>query len=454
MKTENNSSKILLINPKVEWVSSPAYDRIWPPLSLAYSASFLKKDGFKVEILDANAENIGLETITRKSKNFDKIFVTTSTLDKWQCPEPYIKPVLKLVKNLREVNPNIFVVGSHGTMRPKELLNLTKARAIIRGEPELTMLEICKNEKLENIRGITYRKKDKIITNLERPLLDLNELPLPAFGLLPMEKYYYEILGYNFTLLEASRGCPYNCIYCNKVMFGNKCRKKTSNRVMEEIEYVIENFNIKNAYFIDLDFCVNNKLVKQLCDFLIKEKYDFNWTCQTRFDTVNYELLLKMKKAGCEIIHFGVESGSPKILDLMNKGITVNQMKKGMKMVNKAGIKTVCFFMFGFPSETREDMKMTINFAKELNPNYASFHIAVPYPGTKFYETVSDKLDIRELFPYFYGNLQELERIRKTAYRSFYLRPKYFITRLEEGEFKLLFKQIKLFLRSVTIDKG
>ena len=451
---KSTSNKILLINPKISWINSPTYDRIWPPLSLAYSATILEKNGLNVEIMDANAQNITPQEIIRTSKSFDKIFFTTSPLDKWQCPEPNIKSNFELIKEISKVNPDINVIGAHGTVKPKETLQLTNAKTIIMGEPEETILDICKEKNLKKIDGIAYKENGKIIINKKRKSVDINKLPLPAFHLLPMEKYEYEILGKNFTLFEGSRGCPFSCSYCFKSVYSKENRVKAPEKLISEVKYSIENYNVKKGYFIDLEFSINRNLVVQICDFLIKQKYDFNWTCQTRFDTIDYNLLKKMKEAGCKIIHFGVESGSQKILDKTNKQITVEQMKKTMKIIKKAKIKTVCFFMFGLLGETNEDMEMTIKLAKELNPTYASFHIAVPYPETEFYNQIKGKIKTEDLFPAFYGDKDELEKIRKKAYYEFYLRPDYLIKRIARGDLSLLFKQIKLFMKYMNRNKG
>ena len=409
----------------------------------------VERKGFNAEISDANAENLSSEKIIQKAREFDKIFITTSTLDKWQCYEPNIQSCIELIKQIQKINSNVFLIGAHGTMKPNDLQKLTNVKAVIRGEPELTILDICNDKNLKDVKGITYKKNGKIVSNSDREPLDLNKLALPAFHLLPMNKYYYEIMGNDFTLFESSRGCPFSCTYCFKSMYGKERRQKSLDKITEEVRYGIEKFGIKNAYFIDLEFCLNKKLVESLCDFLIKEKYDFNWTCQTRFDTIDADLLKKMKKAGCSIIHFGVESGSQKILDKINKKLTIQQIKKGMKLVKKSNIKTVCFFMFGLPTETKTDIDMTIKLAKELNPTYASFHIAVPYLGTQFYEEIKSELDERGLFPLAYGNQKELEKIKKKAYRKFYLRPGYVFSRISQGELKLLIKQLKLYSNSI-----
>jgi len=440
------SERILFISPLMEDPSEmPIYNRIWPPLDLANCAALLEENGFIAEILDANTERLSNKDICKKAKEFDKIFITTSTIDRWQCPHLNLTPVLKLITEMRKSDIAFHIMGTHGTIMPKEILKLTGAKALIRGEPELTVLDICKRRDLSKVKGITYKKGNKIISNPDRPLLDMDELPMPAFHLLKLNKYFYEILGGNFMLFEGSRGCPFSCIYCLKKMYGCGYRKKSPEKLIREVERAIS-LGAKNAYFIDLEFNINRQLVEKLCDFLIEKKYDFKWTCQTRFDTIDMNILLKMKRAGCKIIHFGIETGSPKIMQTIDKKITIERIRNSMKLVKKAGIRSVCFFMFGIPGETKEDMEMTIKLAKELNPDYASFHTATPYPGTRLYELTKNKLG-KGMFPPTCGNEKELKKVVNKAFISFYLRPRYIFSRLRQGDIKLLFRQVNLFFR-------
>jgi len=446
--------KIALINPSYEYPVVKKerfiyYNKLWPPIDLANCAALLEKEGFEVKIVDANAERIAPEKVAEAVKGFSKIFITSSPLDRWQCPHPNITPFVEAVKEIKsKANADIFAMGTHGTVRPNEILEMTEATAVIRGEPELTALEICKNMELEKVKGLTFKKNGKIITNPERESVDLNSLPIPAYHLLPLEKYFYEFLGGRFMLFEGSRSCPFSCIFCLKKTYGNY-RKKSSEKLIKEVETAVEKFKIKNAYFIDLEFTVNRKLVEDLCDFLIEKKYDFKWCCQARFDTVDKELLEKMKKAGCKLIHYGVETGSERIMKMINKKITLEQIERGMKVTKEVGIPTACFFMFGFPSETREDMEKTVQLALKLNPTFASFHLTIPYPGTDFYEMIEPG---DELFPSIYTGEysgEELKNMINSAFRRFYFRPSYVISRLKEGNYGMLLKQFKLFISHI-----
>lgn len=446
--------KVLLINPRWDYkvgTEGPVYNRTWPPLSLANCATLLEREGFKVEVLDANALKISLAEVGKYARDFDKVFITSSTLDNWVCPKITLEPFLKTTAKLKEVTKELYVIGAHGTVRPNELLELTGARAVIRGEPEITTLRLCKEKDLFKIEGITFRRNGKIISNRPAELVDLKDLPMPALHLLPMEKYRYEILGNNFTLLEASRGCPYKCIFCLKVMYGDRYRTKSVNKLVKEIDCAINNYGVKTAYFIDIEFTLNTSLVEGLCDFLIEKRYDFKWCCQTRPDAVERNLLGKMKQAGCELIHFGVETGSPEIMGLISKQTTLEKVKDGIKMAKGAGIQTACFFMLGLPGETTKEMKKTIKFAKKLDPTYVSFHIAVPYPGTKFHQMLDEKSGF-ELFPKCCSekhSLTELRRMTRKALLSFYLRPSYICTRIFKTNLNFLWSQFKIFLAYV-----
>jgi radical SAM superfamily enzyme YgiQ (UPF0313 family) len=337
-------------------------------------------------------------------------------------------------------------MGAHGTLKPEEILEYTNAEAVIRGEPEQTVLEICKNRDLSKIKGVTFKVEGKIISNDDREPLNLDQLPIPSYHLLPLDKYFYEVLGDRFMLFEASRGCPYQCNYCQKEMFKGY-RRKSSKNLINEVKTAIQNHGVKTAYFIDLEFTVNRKLVLDLCDFLIANDYDFKWCCQTRLDSIDLTLLKRMKDAGCSLIHYGVESGSERIMKLINKKITLQKIEEGLKLTQKAKIKSACFFMIGLPSETKEDMKKTIDFANHLNPTYASFHIWTPYPGTYFYDLVKE--DLTGLFPEAYTKeltLNELQKMVNKALIKFYLRPNYAISRLVQGDVISLVKQLRLFL--------
>jgi len=446
--------KILIVNPlQVHLVNKKGkiYNRVWTPLSEANCAALLEKEGHEVVIIDANAERLGADEVARSASGFDKIFITSSTLDRWQCPVIDLGPFLSYVKRLREVSDEIYIIGAHGTVRPEEMLTLAGAKAVIRGEPELTVLELCRNNDLSKVKGISYKSNGEVINNEPQDLLDLEKLPLPSFHLLPMEKYSYEVLGRNFVLLEGSRGCTSMCSFCLRNMYGKKLRVKSPQKLINEIETVIKKFHVRNAYFMDLEFTANRALVEEMCDYLIKQKYDFKWTCQTRFDLIDEALLDKMKRAGCDLIHFGVEAASDVALKSLFKGITIEKIKQGMKMMKRLNMRSACFFLIGAFGSTEEDIQEIINFAKTLNPTYALFHIAIPYPGTKFYTDVLENggfFSDSNLFPEAYVGrvpLNKIKALTRNAYIKYYLRPRYILSIIRHGQLKYLYQQAKLF---------
>lgn len=449
--------RILLIRPSWEYPftkEEATYNRIWIPLELATSAAVLEKDGHAVSILDGHALRLPPGEIAERAKSFEKVFVSSSSYDRWQCPNVNITSFLETVNHVRKQNECLYVLGYHGTVKPREILEVTQAKAVIRGEPELTIRELCRNDDLSRVEGITYCKNGEAFCNPDRPLLNMDDLPHPAFHLLDMGLYFYEALGKDFAMFEGSRGCPYSCYFCVLTMFGQKYRRKSPEKLIEEVDRAIQENNVKSAYFMDLEFAVNKKLVHALCDHLIEKDYDFIWTCQTRGDSVDREMLEKMREAKCELIHFGVESGSQTVLDSTNKGITLKSIERGVVMAKEAGIRVVCFFLLGFPGETEDDMKHTIRFAKKLNPHYASFHLVLPYPGTRLYVssgTPGESENIKKgLFPVDYERkvpLPRLEKLLRKAVLEYYLRPSYVWRALKNGTFVSPLKLIHIFFR-------
>jgi len=447
--------KVMLVNPfQVNLVNKKGriYNRTWTPLDLANCAAVLEREGVAVSIIDANAEQMLPAEVARRVKGYDKVFITSTSLDRWQCPQLDINPFLKTVHALNSVVPEVYIMGSHGTVKPVEILRETRARAIIRGEPERTVLDLCNSNPLSEVRGITFDDGHQVVSTPVQKPVNLNELPAPAFHLLPMERYYYEVMGNHFSLFEMSRGCAAHCTFCLLKTYGVGVRRKNVDKVIQEVEYAIKTFGVRNAYFFDLEFTVLREQVIEFCQYLIKKQYDFTWCCQTRLDLVDDELLGLMRRAGCRLIHCGVEASDDRMLQTVNKGITVRAIEEGMQKIKAAGIETACFFIMGFPESTGQDMDDMVRFAKKLNPTYALFHVAAPYPGTKLYEQVKNDPNVRfsddTLFPEAIEGrftASELKAMTRQAHLAYYLRPTYLLSRLAKGEFRALANQLRLF---------
>ncbi|HUU39655.1 MAG TPA: radical SAM protein, partial [Desulfatiglandales bacterium] len=294
-------------------------------------------------------------------------------------------------------------------------------------------------------------RKGEAIYQTTKPVpSDLSKLPAPAFHLIDPSKYLYELLGSPFTLFETSRGCPYKCTFCLKAMYGPGVRFKPIEQIMAEIDMAVTRFGFRYGYFIDLEFTSNRDHAMAVCDELIDRRYPLKWCCQTRADALDAGLLRKMKKGGCSLIHFGVESGSPRILKEIKKGMSGKTIEEGVRLTRDFGIETACFFMLGFPGESTSEMEETLRFAKRLNPTYASFHEATPYPGTILWSASG----VSPVSPYFNMPFSShcegqdpisLEGMLKRAYMSYYLRLSYILDRIRYGSPQSWFCQAKLF---------
>jgi len=451
------SGAILLINPHwtgIRRQKQPQFKRLWQPLDLAIAAALLEKEGFSVHILDNNIERLSPREIGRFSARFDNIFVTSTPYDRWQCPSLDIRFFFNILQHLPK--DRLFIMGAHVTERPETVLKHSQAKAAILHEPEQTILGIARRgalpDKLHEIAGVAFLKDSRFIRSSPRGFLDdLDQLPYPAFHLLPMDKYHYEFMGRHFAILESSRGCPYRCNFCYTGMFGSRFRQKSLERLVDEIVYVTKRFQVKNIYFMDLEFGLNRDYILSLCETLIRKNIDIKWCCQTRVTDVDKEVLKWMKNSGCSLIHFGVEAGTDRILNQTGKGIKVSDCLRGVSLAHEAGIRTALFMNFGFPGESVEEMEATIDLAVRLNPAYAAFHLIVPFPGTR----LADEAGIDpEKFPaasyphydFVHHDLKILKSILRKAYLKFYLRPSFFRGLMGNRSGSRLY-QAKVFLR-------
>jgi anaerobic magnesium-protoporphyrin IX monomethyl ester cyclase len=448
----STNPNILLINPG--WGGRVSrrgrrFNRAWPPLSLLTCASLLEKAGLCVKIVDGRVDREWRKKSARLARESDWIGLTSSPLDRWQCPNLEAEYFVELAKSLP--SEKLLIMGAHGSLFPGAMLRQTGARAVIIGEPEETLLSLVTQKRWNAIPGLAFREEGTLsFTDAPAPA-KLEEFPVPSFHLIDPSRYYYELMGRPFFLFESSRGCPYGCSFCLKVLYGKGVRMKPTGQVMAEIEKATSFAGACYGYFIDLEFTTNRDHAMEICNGLIIRNYPFLWCCQTRADAVDAELLKQMKRAGCRLIHFGVESGSQRVLDSTNKGITLEAIQRGIRLTREAGIETACFFMLGFPGELVSEMEETRTFAKELNPTYASFHVATPYPGTRIgqgAEPLQRGPDGEMLFPASCADHDPLfldTKVRR-AYLSYYLRLPYILSRLKQGSLSSLIRQTRLFL--------
>ncbi len=454
-----SAGKILLVNPDWQGIrrqKQAQFKRIWQPLDLANAAALLERKHFSVRILDNNVVRLSPESLGALAEEYDKIFVTSTPYDRWQCPSLDIAFFFDTIKMIPP--ERLYLMGAHVTERAQTILQKTHARAAILGEPEQTILELAQKDLdsriPEAIPGIAFLKGNRMITTQTRKNLpDLNDLPFPAYHLLPMDRYFYEFMGNNFAILEASRGCPYHCSFCYLGMYGKGLRQKSLSRVLEEIQWVKTEYHVKNIYFMDLEFGLNRDFLLSLCREMAQRNMGIQWCCQTRVTDVDEEVLEWMKRAGCSLIHFGVESGSNRILKQTGKGIMVSDCVKAVTLTRAAGLRSALFMNFGFPGETKADMEATLRLAVHLNPTYVAFHLIVPFPGTKI--AIDAGLDPATFPPHLYPHYNDehslpfLKWTLRKAYCRFYLRLQVLRDFAARNRGHYL-KKVRLFLRLLT----
>lgn len=450
--------EILLVNPPLSVVDryGKALGKVGSltePLGLAYLAAAIKKEGHHVEIIDCTLRNFEQEKLDKKlqERNWGLIGITMLTPTYLRAKET-IKDIKK------KINSKIVVGGPHATIFPKQTMEETPEidYAVI-GEGEITTVELIKalegKKDINEVRGIAYMEKGEIRINGIRPFIEnIDEIELPARELLNMKEYvpaptYYKKLP-SYVIL-TSRGCPFRCIYCSKI-FGNTFRFHSIERIIREMNILIEQYGAKEIIFRDDTFTINKEHVKNLCNEIIRLGLNkkIKWTCMTRVNLVDKELLDLMAKAGCWSIHYGVESGSQRLLDLIQKDITLEQVKQAFKWTKEVGIEIKAFFMLGLPTETKEESTRTIEFTKEVDPDWIQVTITVPYPGTRLYELAKNDGTLKSFKWENYQtwaawsdkelvytpagrDAEEIKALQKKAMRSFYFRPKFIIKQLK-----------------------
>jgi anaerobic magnesium-protoporphyrin IX monomethyl ester cyclase len=431
---------ILLIQPPPR--KKITEEIIVPPLGVAYLASVLEKQAYRVTIIDAFAEGLDIHTLEDKVKAIapDLIGITGMT--------PVIDNAFRTARICRKYTKYIVVGGPHVSVVRKEIFQQSPhIDFAIQGEGEKSFLSLVnalnKNEDIQNIQGLITR-------NYENPpdrfIEDLDKLPFPARHLLPNEKYKYILSKGNVTTMFTSRGCPYHCIFCDKAVFGSKWRGRSASNILDEIEHVVNDFRINSIIFYDDLFTLKKERVKEICQGILDRKIEIEWKCEGRVNIVDEETLGLMKKAGCSMIAYGVESGNQKGLDYLNKGTKIEQIRRAFELTRKAGVKPMAYFILGIPVETYEDELRTIEFAKEIRPAYAQFSVLSPTPGTRLYDAAIEMGWYREVDAQnpmdkdikrpaiINENWDEdrLNRILREAHRRFYLSPWYIWERLKE----------------------
>jgi anaerobic magnesium-protoporphyrin IX monomethyl ester cyclase len=372
--------RTLLVNPPYPFSEIPIM-----PMGLSYLGSVLEHSGHEVQILDLLVSRYSKEKIKNKLDEYqpDIVGVTSVTLN-----YPIASEILKYAKSL-DKDITTIIGGPHVTFAPVE--TLTEAPwidIVVKGEGEMTMLDIVSGKKLADIDGIAYRDRANGIkqTRERRLIEDLDELPPPAKHLFPLSRYL--ALDVHASILTG-RGCPFNCIFCvGSKMGGRRVRYRNPKLIVDEVEQAVTS-GFTEVNFEDDHLTLNHKHLNALCDEIIARGLKFNWSAFSRVDTVNSEILRKMKQAGCTWLLYGVESGNQEILDTIKKKITLQKVKDAVDMAKEAGIGILASFIVGLPGETVETLRQTMQFAQGLGTSYG-FNVLSPFPGTEVREKAAE----------------------------------------------------------------
>ncbi len=428
---------------------------LYPSLGMATIAAIAELKGHSVKVTDGEAMSYSLNDIKKELHEFMPDFVGMPTF------ATNIDMCHVIAKMAKEINHSakIMLGGAHASIFMEHALAPKEIDFGIQSEAEIVFdefLDVLEGDgEFKDVKGLAYKDATgKIHVSPKQKLYpDLNQFPMPARHLFPMDKYHSSanLRGRKTLNMMTSRGCPYRCAYCSSPqIFGQSFRYLSTENVIKEIKQLINVYKADSIQFYDETFTVNRQRVIDLCNAMIDEKLNIGWSCFTRVNLVDKELLQKMKDAGCYLIFFGLESGVQRLIDLIKKDITLEQSRNAIQLCREIGIQSWCSFILGLPSETEDESWQTINFALKLDPEYVQFPIFMPWPGTDIYDIakkhgviINENLgDYTAWERVVYKPLpdrdpDELRKTVQTGYRKFYLRPKYIFRKTKDVLFHL-----------------
>lgn len=360
------------------------------PLGLGYLGAVLLKEGHLVKVLDLQTEEKSEGEVFNFIREYNPDLIGISALS---TQFKHVEEMAKKIKSSR--NTPIVLGGALATFNPELVLKHTPVDICVIGEGEETLVDLVKNlDNLSQVRGISYKNRGEIRTNEPREYIqNLDTIPFPAWDLFDIEKYatqpkFFEGYGKRSMQVITSRGCPFNCKYCSKTF--KRTRLRSIDSIIQEILVLKNKYNIEVIHFLDELVITSKKRAEELCGKI--QPLKIKWQCQGRVNNVDLDILKKMKKAGCARIGYGIETGSQRILDNMNKNATVAMAEEALKNTRKAGLVPIIQMMFGYPGEDEESIRETIEFCKRnhIHP-LNTFSITTAIPGAKLYDECLEK---------------------------------------------------------------
>ncbi len=430
LKKVNKSIRIALVNPPP--LKGVYHHQLYLPLGLAYLAAILEDAGCEVKVIDCPATGISHEKLEAELSSFEPFIIGITSMT------PTINSALLSAKIAKKACPEAMVVlgGPHATFMDKEVLTHERAvDVVVRGEGEKTFLELAQEfysrKALHKVDGITFRHNSEIVRNADRDYIqNLDELPLPAYKYFPL--YKYRLFGRRILPVITSRGCPFQCSFCvTSRVFGKAFRARKPKSVVDELEWLKGVYSADAFSFYDDTITFDRKRILEICEEIRNRKIGLPWDCQTRVDRVSKEILFQMKRAECQQVFFGIESGSQKILNAVKKGTTVEQNERAIKWAKEAGLFVAASVIVGYPGETTETLKQTVNFLKKTKPDDVYICVATPYPGTELRNLIektgwkmSTEWQLYDtttlVFEHPMLSAEDVAKLRQNFYNSFY----------------------------------
>lgn len=411
---------------------------VWPPVTLATIGALAGRiGGIETRLLDGAALHLSEAKLLAALREAapDAAILSTTT--------PTFPADLRAAELVKQVRPGcrVAMLGPHVSALPEEAVASPAVDVVFRNEPERIaenwLRALAGGRDWREVRGLTFRRDDGAAVSMPDELFiaDLDELPFPDRDLIDNSLYFDPLTGKPFTVIRNSRGCPCACGFCVSFYFGRKWRTRSVENIVAEIDECVERHGVTDFLFNADFFTCDRSAVIDLCDAIVERRLPITWMCNSRVDAVDAELLGAMKRAGCQLISFGIESASQSILDGANKRIDRETIERAIALTRRAGIQSLGYFVFGLPGETRETARDTIRLARRLPLDFAGFFTATPYPGTALYrcleaegrlksrnwtrydESACDVYDLPDLTG------REIRALTREAYRAFYLRP-------------------------------